>query len=88
MDAVRYCIDTLKESVPIWKKEIYREGEPGWKQNAEFMNSDLMRGAGGETHRGVSQEVAKSRAASLCNLTSFAALCSLVLLIGGRRPAQ
>ena len=26
-DACRYCIDTLKETVPIWKKEILEDGE-------------------------------------------------------------
>lgn len=26
-DACRYCIDTLKETVPIWKKEIFEDGE-------------------------------------------------------------
>ena len=26
-DACRYTIDTLKETVPIWKKEIFEDGE-------------------------------------------------------------
>lgn len=26
-DACRYVIDTLKETVPIWKKEIFEDGE-------------------------------------------------------------
>jgi molybdopterin synthase catalytic subunit len=26
-DACRYCIDSLKETVPIWKKEIFEDGE-------------------------------------------------------------
>lgn len=26
-DACRYCIDTLKETVPIWKKEVFEDGE-------------------------------------------------------------
>lgn len=26
-DACRYIIDTLKETVPIWKKEIFEDGE-------------------------------------------------------------
>jgi molybdopterin synthase catalytic subunit len=26
-DACRYIIDTLKRTVPIWKKEIYEDGE-------------------------------------------------------------
>ena len=26
-EACQYCIDTLKETVPIWKKEIFESGE-------------------------------------------------------------
>lgn len=26
-EACQYCIDTLKETVPIWKKEIFSDGE-------------------------------------------------------------
>ena len=26
-EACQYCIDTLKETVPIWKKEIFKDGE-------------------------------------------------------------
>ena len=26
-EACQFCIDTLKETVPIWKKEIFRDGE-------------------------------------------------------------
>jgi molybdopterin synthase catalytic subunit len=26
-EACRFCIDTLKETVPIWKKEIFEDGE-------------------------------------------------------------
>ena len=26
-DACRYIIDTLKETVPIWKKEVFEDGE-------------------------------------------------------------
>lgn len=26
-DACAYCIDTLKQTVPIWKKEIFEDGE-------------------------------------------------------------
>ena len=32
--ASRHAIDTLKASVPIWKKEIYADGSV-WKANAE-----------------------------------------------------
>ncbi|NXY59052.1 MOC2B synthase, partial [Callaeas wilsoni] len=34
LEAVMYCINTLKASVPIWKKEIY-EDEYSWKENKE-----------------------------------------------------
>ena len=26
-EACRYCIDTLKDTVPIWKKEVFEDGE-------------------------------------------------------------
>ena len=29
-DACRYLIDSLKECVPIWKREIFEEGKPEW----------------------------------------------------------
>ncbi|MCZ6474955.1 MAG: molybdenum cofactor biosynthesis protein MoaE [Gammaproteobacteria bacterium] len=29
-DACRYIIDQLKQRVPIWKKEYYRDGLSGW----------------------------------------------------------
>ena len=32
--ANRFAIDTLKASVPVWKKEIYADGS-SWKSNAE-----------------------------------------------------
>lgn len=35
LEAVQFCIDALKASVPIWKKEVYEEEEPSWKQNQE-----------------------------------------------------
>ncbi|XP_078367561.1 molybdopterin synthase catalytic subunit-like [Oculina patagonica] len=35
LEAVQYCIDTLKATVPIWKKEVYEQGEPNWKENSE-----------------------------------------------------
>ena len=37
MEACRYVIDELKASVPIWKKEVYDDGEV-WKENREFYN--------------------------------------------------
>ena len=35
LDAVRYAIDSLKERVPIWKKEVYDQGSEEWKANSE-----------------------------------------------------
>ena len=34
---VQYAIDTLKATVPIWKKEVYAEGcgPAEWKENCE-----------------------------------------------------
>ncbi|XP_044946421.1 molybdopterin synthase catalytic subunit-like [Hordeum vulgare subsp. vulgare] len=37
MDACRYVIDEIKASVPIWKKEVYDDGEV-WKENREFLD--------------------------------------------------
>lgn len=36
LDACKYLIDEIKASVPIWKKEVYANGEV-WKENSEFM---------------------------------------------------
>jgi len=35
LEAVQFAIDRLKETVPIWKKEVYEEGEEQWKENQE-----------------------------------------------------
>ncbi|CAB3981281.1 molybdopterin synthase catalytic subunit-like [Paramuricea clavata] len=35
LEAVQYCIDTLKATVPIWKKEVYDDGHSAWKENSE-----------------------------------------------------
>ncbi|XP_068105538.1 molybdopterin synthase catalytic subunit-like [Hyperolius riggenbachi] len=35
-DAVKYCINTLKATVPIWKKELYEEDGYTWKENKEY----------------------------------------------------
>eukprot|EP00262_Sarcandra_glabra_P018618 TRINITY_DN6755_c0_g1_i4.p1 TRINITY_DN6755_c0_g1~~TRINITY_DN6755_c0_g1_i4.p1 ORF type:complete len:218 (+),score=28.62 TRINITY_DN6755_c0_g1_i4:382-1035(+) len=36
LDACKYVIDEIKASVPIWKKEVYDNGEV-WKENSEFL---------------------------------------------------
>ncbi|GBP24428.1 Molybdopterin synthase catalytic subunit [Eumeta japonica] len=35
LEAVAFCIDRLKSTVPIWKKEIYESDPPAWKENPE-----------------------------------------------------
>ena len=37
LEAVQFAIDELKKSVPIWKKEQYKDGQGSseWKENAE-----------------------------------------------------
>ncbi|HEX3550873.1 MAG TPA: molybdenum cofactor biosynthesis protein MoaE [Candidatus Elarobacter sp.] len=32
-DACRYAIDALKARVPVWKREIYRDGDAAWVAN-------------------------------------------------------
>ncbi|XP_057338394.1 molybdopterin synthase catalytic subunit [Microplitis mediator] len=36
LQAVEFAIDTLKSSVPIWKKEIYEDQQSTWKENKEY----------------------------------------------------
>lgn len=49
LDACKYLIDELKASVPIWKKEVYSNGEV-WKENSEFLErrSELGKESGGK----------------------------------------
>jgi molybdopterin synthase catalytic subunit len=35
IECCHFTIDTLKAKVPIWKKELYSEGDPEWKKNKE-----------------------------------------------------
>ena len=37
LESVNYAINKLKEIVPIWKKEHYKDGS-SWKENKEFLN--------------------------------------------------
>ncbi len=39
LEAAAFGIDSLKATVPVWKREVYAEGEgeaPKWKENKEF----------------------------------------------------
>lgn len=48
LDACKYVIDEIKASVPIWKKEVYTNGEV-WKENSEFLErrGELKKGCCG-----------------------------------------
>ncbi|XP_010532728.1 PREDICTED: molybdopterin synthase catalytic subunit [Tarenaya hassleriana] len=49
LEACKFLIDELKASVPIWKKEVYTNGEV-WKENTEFLDRRLQlseKGGGG-----------------------------------------
>ena len=35
IEAVEYAINALKAKVPIWKKEVYEDGDSMWKENKE-----------------------------------------------------
>ncbi|KAJ8339267.1 hypothetical protein SKAU_G00360530 [Synaphobranchus kaupii] len=37
LQAVAYCIEALKASVPIWKKEVYETEDSTWKGNKECL---------------------------------------------------
>ena len=41
LEAVHYLIDTIKATVPIWKKEIYSDGT-SWKANAESRSDAVV----------------------------------------------
>ena len=47
LEAVQYCINQFKATVPVWKKEVYEDGEPQWKENKEcawsskYIDSDV-----------------------------------------------
>ncbi|GJN18971.1 hypothetical protein PR202_gb06194 [Eleusine coracana subsp. coracana] len=51
MEACRYVIDEIKASVPIWKKEVYDDGEV-WKENSEFFERHADDPAAVATKRG------------------------------------
>ncbi|MCO5585962.1 hypothetical protein L7F22_039897 [Adiantum nelumboides] len=53
-DAIHAChfiIDEIKSSVPIWKKEIYVDGQV-WKENAEFFAKKHAPPGGGNASSG------------------------------------
>ncbi|KAK6180489.1 hypothetical protein SNE40_012635 [Patella caerulea] len=41
LESVHFAIDTLKATVPIWKKEIYEDGSNSWKENTEWKHSKI-----------------------------------------------
>ncbi|KAL3530151.1 hypothetical protein ACH5RR_009473 [Cinchona calisaya] len=49
LDACKFLIDEIKASVPIWKKEVYTNGEV-WKENSEFLQRRLELGKAEKDH--------------------------------------
>ncbi|KAK4275709.1 hypothetical protein QN277_018747 [Acacia crassicarpa] len=47
LEACRFLIDELKAAVPIWKKEVYTNGEV-WKENSEFLERRPELGKNGD----------------------------------------
>ncbi|CAM6097566.1 unnamed protein product [Calypogeia fissa] len=43
LEACQFLIDELKATVPIWKKEVYSNGEV-WKENGEFLERCQQKG--------------------------------------------
>ncbi|XP_021734275.1 LOW QUALITY PROTEIN: molybdopterin synthase catalytic subunit-like [Chenopodium quinoa] len=69
LDACKYLIDELKASVPIWKKEVYANGEV-WKENSEFIErrSELWKEGRvvGSCQRKVKEEVDDHKKKACC----------------------
>ncbi len=38
LEAVAFCIDQIKTTVPIWKKEWYGDEDYAWKENSEAIH--------------------------------------------------
>ncbi len=47
-EACRYCIDTLKETVPIWKREVCPDGAY-WIEGEEALKAEDGHGPGADT---------------------------------------
>jgi hypothetical protein len=69
LQAVHWCIDELKAEVPIWKKELYSDGET-WKENPESRR--LI--ARSQKHNGCPLFASLQRA---CSLPAFALAMAL-----------
>ncbi|KAF3791560.1 Molybdopterin synthase catalytic subunit [Nymphaea thermarum] len=64
--AVRFIIDEIKASVPIWKKEVFLDGEV-WKENSEFFRFRETAGegqVGSDDGKDTSVNIDKSRGCS------------------------
>ncbi|XP_052170214.1 molybdopterin synthase catalytic subunit [Diospyros lotus] len=60
LDACKFLIDEIKSSVPIWKKEVYANGEV-WKENSEFLERRLELGKSMAMATGRKVEIDDSR---------------------------
>lgn len=54
-EAGRWLIDTLKERVPIWKKELYADGSTEWVHPTDAPSDAASAGPRNAPQRGVSQ---------------------------------
>lgn len=52
LEACKFLIDEIKASVPIWKKEVYNNGEV-WKENSEFLERRMELGKAAKNQNGV-----------------------------------
>ncbi|CAN1145256.1 Molybdopterin synthase catalytic subunit [Linum perenne] len=65
LDACKFVIDELKASVPIWKKEVYSNGQV-WKENSEFLHRKTCCGGkvrvdrDGDNHGKQEEEISSS----------------------------
>ncbi|XP_054794936.1 molybdopterin synthase catalytic subunit-like [Prosopis cineraria] len=65
MEACRFLIDELKATVPIWKKEVYTNGEV-WKENCEFMDRRSELGKNDEDFHGKVKEMKEHNRKPCC----------------------
>uniref|UniRef100_A0A7N1A604 Molybdopterin synthase catalytic subunit n=1 Tax=Kalanchoe fedtschenkoi TaxID=63787 RepID=A0A7N1A604_KALFE len=60
LDACKFIIDELKAFVPIWKKEVYSNGEV-WKENSEFVERRSALGKHDQATNGVAKSKSHDR---------------------------
>ncbi|KAF6173428.1 hypothetical protein GIB67_027123 [Kingdonia uniflora] len=75
LDACKYVIDEIKALVPIWKKEVYGNGEV-WKENKEFLERKFEPGSlGAQDNCGSAAKVKKAHDRKGCCGSKVKVLC-------------